>query len=54
MNMNLLIAVLEAKGIISHDEAMRLVENLNNAPQATFYTDALATVKRLTDKPVHE
>jgi hypothetical protein len=51
MNINALIAVLLLKGIISQDEAERLVDHINNKPQSTVLSDVIATVTLLLDNP---
>jgi len=45
---NTLIAVLEVKGVITHAEALELVDHLANNPQSTYYADALNDIKKLT------
>lgn len=50
MNQNMLIAVLQAKGIINEDEAYKLVDFLSNSPVPSYYKDAQAAVKKLLAK----
>jgi hypothetical protein len=47
MNLNIIVALLETKGIITHDEAEKLVAYLANSPQPTDYRDAISEVKLL-------
>lgn len=49
MNLNILLALLEEKGIIDGDEAERLADHLASGIQSTYYKDAQATVKKLLD-----
>lgn len=52
--MNLILAVLEVKGIISNEEAEKLAEYASHAPQSYRYKDMLAEVKQLTDTDEEE
>lgn len=52
--MNLILAVLEVKGIISHEEAEKLAEYSSHAPQSSRYKDMLEAVKKLTDTDKEE
>lgn len=51
MNFNIILAVLEYKGIITEDEAKALVEHLTNATQSSDYRDAQASVKKFLSAP---
>lgn len=51
MNINILLGILEVKGIVSHDEAVRVAEHVANAPQSTYYQDGLDAVITLLDTP---
>lgn len=47
MNLNVLLAVLEHKAIITSEEAEKLAEHLKNGIQSVSYKDALEQVKKL-------
>jgi hypothetical protein len=47
MNLNVLLAVLEHKAIITSEEAEKLAERLQMGIQSVSYKDALADVKKL-------
>lgn len=47
MNVNVIIAVLERKGIITREEGEKLVEFINNKPQPTLLADAVAQIEEL-------
>jgi hypothetical protein len=51
MNANAIIATLVLKNIISQDEGEKLVEHLNNKPQSTVLSDAIADVTPLLNAP---
>lgn len=51
MNVNLLLAVLEYKEIITEEQAEELADDFAKGIQSAHYKDAQATVKRiLADK----
>lgn len=51
MNINLLLAVLEYKELITEEQALELAENFSKGIQSAHYKDAQATVKSiLADK----
>lgn len=45
--MNLYVAILEVKGIITHEEAEAIADNLKNGLQAAHYDEALRIAKTL-------
>lgn len=47
MNITLLIAILEIKGIITREEGEKLLEYFNNKPQPTLLADAVEQIKKL-------
>lgn len=49
MNLNIILAILEHKGIITEDEANKLADHLQVATQSSYYKDAQAVVKKLLD-----
>lgn len=49
MNLNILLAILEVKEIITEEEAIKIAEWLSTATQSTYYKDAQAAVKKLLD-----
>lgn len=51
MNFNAILAVLVLKNIISKDEGERIVEHLNQRPQSTVLSDAIAQITELMDAP---
>lgn len=51
MNFNIILAVLEYKGILTEDEAKALVEHLTNATQSSDYRDAQASIKKFLSAP---
>ena len=48
--MNLILAILQVKGVISTEEAERIAEYMANAPQPYRYSEALREVKNLTEQ----
>lgn len=50
MNLNVLLAVLEHKAIITEEEAKKLAEHLQSGIQSVNYKDAFEQVKKLLDK----
>jgi hypothetical protein len=51
MNLNVLLAVLEYKEIITEEQAIDLADNFANGIQSAHYKDAQAAVKKiLADK----
>lgn len=50
MNQNLLLAILEAKDLITEDQANALAEYLSSGVQSMYYKDAQAAVKKILDK----
>lgn len=51
MNHNLILAILEQKGIITEEEANKLADHLQVATQSSYYRDAQEVVKKLLDVP---
>lgn len=47
MNLNVLLAVLEYKEIITEEQAQELAENFASGIQSAHYKDAQATVKKI-------
>lgn len=47
MNFNVLLAILEKKGIITNDEAYKIADYLQTATQSTFYKDAELAIDKL-------
>jgi hypothetical protein len=45
MNPNIILAILERKGIITQDEALATAEHVANNPQSTYYGDAQEAVR---------
>jgi ElaB/YqjD/DUF883 family membrane-anchored ribosome-binding protein len=50
MNVNVIIAILETKGIITREEGEKVVEFINNKPQPTLLADAVDQVKELVSE----
>lgn len=51
MNLNIILAILEQKGIITEDEANKLADHISIATQSSYYKDAQDAVKKLLDAP---
>jgi hypothetical protein len=49
VNNNVTIALLELRGVITHEEALRIVEHIAARPQSNDYNSTLATIKPLLD-----
>lgn len=49
MNYNIIFAILEHKGIITEDEAIKLSDHISIATQSSYYKDAQEVVKKLLD-----
>lgn len=47
MNLNVLLAVLEYKDIITEEQARELSDNFANGIQSAHYKDAQAVVKKI-------
>lgn len=47
MNLNIIIALLERKGILTREEGEKLVEFINNKPQPTLLADAVSQIEEL-------
>lgn len=45
MNPNIILAILERKGIITKDEALAAAEHVANSPQSTYYDDARHSIE---------
>jgi hypothetical protein len=50
MNITLIIAILEIKGIITRAEGEKILEHWNNRPQPTLLADAVEQVKEFVTK----
>ena len=46
-----LLAILEDKKILSHDEAERIAKYMQFSPLPSDYVNALKAVKKITEKP---
>jgi hypothetical protein len=51
MNINAIVAILVAKGILAEDEAERIVQFVNDKPQSTVLRDAIDAIKPLLNSP---
>lgn len=51
MNLNIILAILEQKGIITEDEANKLADHISIATQSSYYKDAQEVIKKLLDIP---
>lgn len=49
MNLNVILAILEHKAVITSEEAEKLAEHLMNGIQSVHYKDALDKVKKLLE-----
>jgi hypothetical protein len=49
VNLNLILALLEAKKVITHEEAEEVSGYLERGIQSSYYKDAQATIKKLLD-----
>lgn len=49
MNHNVILTVLELKGLITREEAELLADFIANSPQPTYYSDAFETIKNIID-----
>lgn len=47
--MNQILAILEKKKLITHEEAEALAEYFSHAPQATHYKDALYDINKVLE-----
>ena len=50
MNFNALIAVLVLKKVITEEEASLLVTHINDKPQSTMLSNAIASIKEVLDE----